>query len=201
MRRAATNVDTLITRLRAQGYRFGVPDGRQFKPRRPHRPPLKHVDVKLVRLERLAGPVPLSLRAWYEVMGEVYLGGTAPWLEADVLPDPLVVESIDVALYAVRDWLEEWRDTPPDQRPRDEPCQAWIAPDEYHKEDISGGPPYSIALPNAAADARVEFEWHDTTFVSYLREAFACGGFPGLARAAGGMPSVVRELARDLVPL
>lgn len=201
MRRAAANVDTLIARLRGHGYRFGVADGNQFRPRRPHCPPSKNIAPKLARLERLAGPVPLSLRAWYEVVGEVYLGGIAPWLDTDVLPDPLVVNSIDVALYSVKDWHEEWHGVPLEERPADEPCQAWIAPDEYHKEDISGGPPYSIALPNAAADARVEFEWHNLDFVPYLREAFSCGGFPGLTRVPGGLPAVARDLSRDLLPL
>ncbi|MGZ3680587.1 MAG: hypothetical protein ACXWQR_18930 [Ktedonobacterales bacterium] len=55
-----------------------------------------------------------------------------------------------------------------------------VAPDEYFKLGEPGGGYYTIALPNASADARVDYEWHDMTFVNYLRICFRWGGFPGL---------------------
>ena len=38
-------------------------------------------------------------------------------------------------------------------------------------------------LPDLAADTHLLFEWHHTTFVTYLRLCCRWGGFPGLERA------------------
>ncbi len=199
MQRAQSDILTLVPRLRALGYRFGSFSQGQFTPTRPYLPPSQRSLAKLRRLSQLVGPLPLSLQAWYETVGRVHLVGQAPWAETAVLSDALVVDGVDSVLYFVQEWLEEWGDLPPEAQ--EEPCLAEFAPDEYHKEDISGGPPYAITLPNTSADARVEHEWHDTTFVAYLRECFACGGFPGLARLPGGLPAEVRQLALGLQPL
>ena len=43
---------------------------------------------------------------------------------------------------------------------------------------------YVIALPNAAADADLLGERHETSFVNYLRIAFRWGGFLGWERYA-----------------
>jgi hypothetical protein len=72
-----------------------------------------------------------------------------------------------------------------------------IAPDNYHKNNVSGGPPYSIIVPNKAIDAKLENEWHTTTFVNYLRICFRHGGFPG----RGSLPINLVELTRDLLPI
>lgn len=201
MQRANENVESLILRLKALGYRFGTFADGGFTPTRPHRPPTKTSLLKLRRLERLAGPLPLSVQVWYETVGGVHLVGQAPWGEMAVLSDALVVDPIDGPLYSVQEWLEEWEGVPTELIPTDEPCLAWLAPDEYHKEDISGGPPYSYVLPNPSADAFLYHEWHETTFVAYLRECFACGGFPGLTRLPGGLPRQVRDLSAGLRPL
>lgn len=199
MRRALQNIQTLIARLTDLGYQFGSPSGDDLTPQVPYQPPLADVQARLQELQTLAGPLPLSLQAWYEVVGEVYLVGTAPWRTGPMLPDALVVDSIATATEGVRAWMEEREDTPLEDW--EEPCLAWIAPDEYHKDDISGGPPYGIVLPNAAADAQLENEWHQTSFVEYLRQCFVCGGFPGLSRELGGLPETERLLATGLLPL
>jgi hypothetical protein len=54
-----------------------------------------------------------------------------------------------------------------------------IAPDDLHKSNTSGGPPYEIAVPDLNADGRLLNERHDLYFVDYLRTAFRFGGFPG----------------------
>ncbi|MBZ9750157.1 hypothetical protein K7W42_04690 [Deinococcus sp. HMF7604] len=202
MRRARANIQTLLPQLRALGYRFGTFSGGGFTPTRPYSPPSKTSLLQLKRLDRLAGPLPLSLQAWYEVVGSVHLVGQAPWGDTAVPADAVVVDPVHSVLYFVREWLEEFGSVPPEERCTFDPClAAEFAPDEWHKDDTSGGPPYAIHLPNASADARVEYEWHNTTFVSYLRECFACGGFPGLARLPGGLPVEVRQLAAGLLPL
>ena len=95
--------------------------------------------------------------------------------------DPLVV-------WAPHDDdLEEFHEfgDPDDPDARDE--EGWtgryvidIAPDVFHKANVSGGGPYQIAFPHAGADAPV-LELDAPSFVGYLREAFRWGGFPGLA--------------------
>jgi hypothetical protein len=77
MTRARANIETLVPRLRSLGYRFAHPD-RVFVP----------ADEETRRLaadvERRAGPLPLSLRAWCEVVGEVNFMGAHPKLSTYV---------------------------------------------------------------------------------------------------------------------
>lgn len=55
-----------------------------------------------------------------------------------------------------------------------------LSPDEFAKYFMSGGAPYSMILPNATADFALIGEWHETTFVEYLRECCRWGGLPGI---------------------
>jgi hypothetical protein len=52
------------------------------------------------------------------------------------------------------------------------------APDSLHKANISGSS-YDVLLPNPKADALLYGT--EMTFVAYLRNSFAWGGFPMLA--------------------
>ena len=53
--------------------------------------------------------------------------------------------------------------------------------DEFHKDNISGGDPYGLELPNPAADFMFMYEPHEVLFVPYLRLAILqWDGFPGL---------------------
>ena len=56
-------------------------------------------------------------------------------------------------------------------------------------------------LPNAAADAPLEGEWHHTTFVDYLRTCFQWGGFPGLETKKRPPLSVLAYLTEGLLPI
>jgi hypothetical protein len=63
----------------------------------------------------------------------------------------------------------------------DEDVFISIAPDVFHKDNISGSGPYGLELPNPAADFLFMDEGHDLLFVPYLRFAILqWGGFPGL---------------------
>jgi hypothetical protein len=125
MRRARQNVEALIGRLDAMGYRFltleqrdairqngvlNLPTGRPIPKRRKPplkdplvlAPPAKSTAKDLDRLEELAGgPLPLSLRAWYEQVGAVSLLGLHAALDPcpdeahwDVCPDPLMIDPL-----------------------------------------------------------------------------------------------------------
>jgi hypothetical protein len=73
MARARANIEMLVPRLTSLGYSFAHPD-RVFVP----------ADEETRRfvadIERRAGPLPLSLRAWCEVVGEVNFMGSHPAL-------------------------------------------------------------------------------------------------------------------------
>lgn len=51
-----------------------------------------------------------------------------------------------------------------------------IAPDHAFKYWRAGEGRYPIFVPNAAIDGRLRLEWHDTTFVGYLRVCFRLRG-------------------------
>jgi hypothetical protein len=74
-----------------------------------------------------------------------------------------------------------------------------LAPDRLHKENVSGGAPYGIILPDGCVDGRFVGE---TTmpFVSYLNWVFRNGGFPW-PTASETEWRVKQSLAKDLLPL
>ncbi len=70
-----------------------------------------------------------------------------------------------------------------------------LAPDVYHKDDVSGGPAYCVFAPDAGIDAFFSNEAHNTTFVDYLRIAFGHEGFPGdPTRNSAALPESPDEL-------
>lgn len=66
---------------------------------------------------------------------------------------------------------------------------------------FSGGGSNTVSLPNTAADALREGEWHDTTFVNYLRICFRWGGLPGLECQARHQQKDLAILTEGLVPM
>ena len=68
---------------------------------------------------------------------------------------------------------------------------------------MSSGSSYKVLVPNPAADAPLENEWHETTFVNYLRACFKWGGFPGFSRYDPSLipQDAVAYLVEGLLPL
>jgi hypothetical protein len=104
--------------------------------------------------------------------------------------DPLYVAPVERA-------LDTCRNSPDDDRGR----EIEIAPDEWLKYAVSGGGPYTIRLPDAAIDAPLEYEWHKTTFVNYLRICFRWGGFPGLESRIHRPDRELAYLTEGLLPI
>jgi hypothetical protein len=77
MNRARANVELLKQRLTTLGYRFAHPD-------RVIVPSDEDFRRHVADIERRAGPLPLALRAWCEVVGEVNFMGSHPKLSAYV---------------------------------------------------------------------------------------------------------------------
>lgn len=82
MRRARINVELLAQRLTALGYHF-VSDVMPC----PYVSPTDASLAKLRALQEQYGPLPLSLRTWYEVVGAVDFIGVYPRLSAYETPD------------------------------------------------------------------------------------------------------------------
>ncbi len=139
-------------------------------------------------IEQCVGPVPYSIRAWYETVGGVnFYGYHAGWhqLCSSFLPmatqlkitlmshcDPLLVYPLNKAF--MRQFRQNYI---PGMRYTFE-----FAPDCFFKDDYSGrgGSPYSFYLPDASADAWLADPFD--TFVRYLPiSILSWAGFPGMA--------------------
>ena len=159
MARVESNVRRLVDRLRRMGYVFTSV---------PHVAPARTVQGEIARVEKGGAVLPLALRAFYEIVGEVNLSGEHPTLaptQGAVAPDPLLV-------YAFSEELVELHED-------DDATVIVIAPDDLHKANVSGSDPYEMALPDARADGELLNERHRLFFVDYLRLCFQFGGFPG----------------------
>ncbi len=204
MHRVEQNVAVLAERLNGLGYRFVEPGSSsgifgfgKAKAHAPHVPPAPDSAARIAELEEVAGgPIPLSLRAFFDVVGAVNFNGDhasiAPQ-DSEGTADPLMVYGIQDAIDCVESGYGEDEDG--------ERAMYVVAPDALHKANVSGGEAYMIALPAAAADAEVEEEPHQVTFVEYLRIAILrWGGFPGWEDAGGGQPAELDQLRSGLIP-
>ncbi len=171
MRRVRRNCERLVSRLRALGYSFDkFPDGTRRSYVEPLEAPSKAMRADCAELEKQAGPLPLSLAAFWQEVGAVDLVGRhASWTNG---LDPLVVIPPEGALAML---YEEEGGEEGEQR------FVGLAPDDLHKDNVSGGDPYGIHLPDPSADFKFVYERHDLLFVPYLRLAILrWGGLPGL---------------------
>lgn len=195
MERARRNVEALKSLLPSIGWRFQFPISGPPSDHCVHALPGTDVRQKIATLETLCGPLPASIRAWWEVVGTVcFMREPLDGFEAP-LPDPLVVAPIESVIEEFHEWASD-----PERRRIEPRFRAPLAPDELHKDDISGGAPYELELPSSAADGVLLNEWHNATFVGYLREAFRWAGVPGWSRAPHTAARVA-AIRRELEPL
>lgn len=180
----------LHARLVSLGYGFSNPESALLSPS-----PEDEGRIKF--LEENIGPVPLALASFYRVVGSVDFTGGRPGWEGCEYPDPIVVAPVAHAISEAKEFLE-----------LESPDEYWasesgtfripIAPDYYHKEDVSGGMWYGVEVPNERDDPALLEEWHHTTFVEYLRLCFGWGGFPGLERAGANHTWPLAKLKEGL---
>ena len=158
---------------------------------RAHVPPAPNAQEKVARFEKEFGTLPLSLRAFYEVVGEVNLNGTHPALDPKgnpVAPDPLLV-------YGLEEGIVEFDD---DDQDGETPAAVTIAPDDLHKANTSGGDAYEMAISDPRADGELLNERHNLFFVDYLRLCFEYGGFPGY-EGRSSAPAELQSLKAGLI--
>lgn len=181
MRRVRHNIELLIPRLRALGYRFGeIPHAygweeweREFTKAYPvFQPPPPDTAGRLDDLEQRVGVVPLSLRAFYLEIGGVNLVGTDPWAGGGIYYDPLFVQP----LATLPEWPVEEEDLEPGQ---ESATDLILSPDASTKYNTSGADSYMMTVPNASIDGVFDI-YKKTTFVEYLRASLHSGGLSGL---------------------
>lgn len=174
MSRVRRNCERLVSRLNGLGYLFGTyPDGSKgYISLGAWVPPSRNTLTDLAELEQMAGPLPISLRAFWLEVGSVDFVGMHPSWPAGL--DPLVVYPPEAAICDL-----ETSEMGPDSGQFEAP----LAPDDLHKDNVSGGSPYAIALPDPRADSEFMYERNGLLFVQYLRLAILdWGGFPGLSQ-------------------
>lgn len=166
-------ITQLISRLTDQGFIFDRPDEVL-----PGVEP--GTDEAIERIESEIGIIPLATKLFWQRVGSVDLSGSHPNWEGCEYPDPLIVFPPSSAVYELDDFLAD----------REErlsigfPYLVPVAPDFYHKANVSGGMWYNVAVPAVADDPPLNDEWHNVTFLAYLEIALRFGGFPGLSRCS-----------------
>ncbi len=199
MERVRYNISVIISRLDSLGYIFGTyPDKKTKVPgyTTPHHLPKPEIGQQIIKFEALdgIGSIPLSLRMFWTIVGDINLIGYYPhWPK---YTDPLVIYPIDVIKFE----HAEWKDAVQAGDIEIGKFGIPLSPDYYHKDCISGGAPYQIRVPNSNIDAVLEYERSETTFVNYLRICFRFGGFPGLKWYKGDLEELPR-LIDGLLPI
>ncbi len=202
MSRARQNIEILVDRLRRLDYQFLYPQEIWV-------PPSPDSISTLERFEANYGPLPLSLRAWYEVVGMVCFMGYHPklsyldsWPGGTLRPfysDPIVIDPIKdppVSFYADLVFDFTGQDT------TDPPYSIWLGPDAIQKANLSGGGPTMMMVPNPGMDGPLISEgWDGVLFMNYLRQCFQWGGFPGFKENPDYPKDELEFLTKDLLPL
>lgn len=167
-------IAALVARLRSAGYVFDRPE--DVFPG-----PDKSALEVVAEIESTVGRVPLALKLFWLRIGSVDLSGSHPdWHAAGYL-DPLIVFPPAIAQHELDEYIL-------DRAERDRLGMGYsipIAPDYFHKANVSGGPPYSIAIPASDDDPLLLNTPQPETFVEHIERALCFGGFPGLAFSPG----------------
>jgi hypothetical protein len=145
----------------------------------------------------LRGPLPVSLKAWYECFQHVSFIGSHPVLNPvstvttttpanqSALPDPFSIGGLpDQVDY------ESWEEA--DGYP--------IVVDEFFKANISRDHRYYIDFRDSRADTIFK-DWRNDYFVAYLRRVFKWGGFPGWERHPNPPLKLIAELTDGLLAI
>jgi hypothetical protein len=147
--------------------------------------PLPNSDKLIADLENAVadfGKTPLSLKLFYKTVGACNFAWDYE-SQPDLLwegADPIQISSLDdlVAYATTDDWKEYINESL--EYDEDEVPSLELAADYLHKDNISGGPAYSLQItPTESIDALFLNESNETTFIDYLRICMESCGFPG----------------------
>ena len=76
------------------------------------------------------------------------------------------------------------------------PYKIPIAPDRFHKENVSGGMWYNVDCPAADHNPIVNDEGRDSALPGYVEDALRVGGFSGLRSGMGHHNWPIHDLVR-----
>ncbi len=208
MTRVRHNIEVLLERLRELKYRFLSRHASDI-----WRQPDAERRSILDAIEQQYGPLPIVLRAWYDIVGEVSLAGSHPKLNHHVgykrslalrpeepFSDPLELEIWDDAICSFyRQPTRQAAYTIP-------PFSFYVASNVDTKAGYSGSQDYHIMIPATGFDTPIfaYLPWTGMFLRPYLRTCFAWGGFPGLRDQPDAAAAASAELAfltQDLLPI
>ena len=179
-KRVAFNLDIIYHELVSVDYLFKKTFNFNFE--KPLHKPLADTEQLLTKLEKSLRPfgyIPQSLKTFYRVVGGCNFGWDYDTNEDYIwtYADPTQITSLDalVSEFTDTDYLADLKDEFKEEGFIAIPISA----DFYHKDNTSGGPPYSLKLTKKPSiDAPFLNEEHNTTFIDYLRICFDNCGFP-----------------------
>jgi hypothetical protein len=170
MNRVNHNLGVIYSALQEINYCFKKDPHHDFE--YPLLKPQLNTPIHIWRLEnavKALGYLPLSMKMFFRIVGACNFAWDydseprIPWEGGD-----------PIQIGPATDLLSEAKDLEPD----DGPVGLPLAADYYIKDNISGGPCYSIELTvQPQVDSRFLNEEHNTTFVNYLRICLENCGF------------------------
>lgn len=194
MRRVAPHVDRLAEQLTELG----------LVPALPVREPSSEKDLRDLDLLRSEiGAMPVALEACFRQIGGAWFAGDCPVLHecysqgsqygaAPVLPDPLVLPTVEHLRVSWKEYREAVEDDP---EVGEEGFFFDFAPDELHKANISGAT-HEIDMTQNVADPVIHGigDRPGITLVEYLRVSIAWGGMPGWSFKPDQVPTALAAL-------
>lgn len=141
------------------------------------------MSANMLTLDQQLGPLPLSLRIWYEEVGAVNLYGFhSGWTKYVQFPTHIMNYCDPLQVYTLDDTLVHRLLT---KHQHSSMKHFEFAPDRNFKDNRSGSStPYDIRWDVPRVDGllpRDREEDENVTFVRYLRKCLQWAGFPGMA--------------------
>ena len=174
--RVAYNLEVIYTELKKTGYVF-------FN--RPLNKPSPETEMLLIKLDNAVkeyGYIPLSLKYFYKIVGSVDFAWNYETEKTFLweMADPIQIISLDEIVTHVTN--ENWKEDIQYYVDDENFGFAFLelSADDLHKDNVSGGSPYSLKIPKKQTiDSDFVNDPHQTTFIDYLRVCFEYCGFPG----------------------
>ena len=206
MGRVKSNLETIISRLREDNYRFEQTyeeDSEDFPELNPM-PGVIDPEKTISTYEGIIGPLPLAMKGWMKMVGDVTLLGNHPgWEKENMCTDALSIEFeeenwLEIGTENTEDW-KHWVDKEGLEETGDMILEFSLC--LHHKVNISGAGTYGMGINGAYIDPKV-YVGDEMYFTDYLRHCFEWGGFPGFSCYEKGNDSgVISKLKKDLLPI
>ena len=185
--RVAFNLEIIFSALKSIKYAFKTEF--QCSSDKPLLAPLPNTDELLLKLDKATsgfGQVPYSLKLFYKIVGTCNFGWdyeNRPELFWEYA-DPIQITSLDDLVSYISD--DDWKEYMSEELENGAQYPYLeLAADYYHKDNVSGGLPYSIQITKAPCiDSLFLNEPNGTNFINYLRICMENCGFSRITEPA-----------------